>query len=286
MVDNKAKIENLVRNMGELPTLPSVFLTINQMLSNPRTSATEVGQTIANDQVIASKVLKLVNSAFYGLPGRVNTISHAIVILGFSSIKNIVLTTSVLSSLNLKKPIEGFSHAEFWKHSAAVGALARLVAREAKFQKQEESFVAGLLHDIGKLILAVCAPDEFAKALNFAAEKKCLFLDAEQELFGLNHTNISAWVQEQWKLPADIASVLVNHHRNLAAAGGNAKLVAVVQVADVLARGLQIGHPCDSTIPILADEALDILGISEQGLSNILKLSSDELQNALALVSE
>ncbi|MCL2283878.1 MAG: HDOD domain-containing protein [Fibromonadales bacterium] len=283
---NNARIEILIKNMGELPTLPSVFFTVNKMLSSPRTSAVDVGKVVANDQVIASKILKISNSAFYGFAGKVNTVSHAIAVLGFTSIKNIVLTTSILSTLNLKNPIKGFSLAAFWKHSAAVGAIAKLVAGEVFPQKQEEAFVVGLLHDIGKLVLAICAPEDFAKCINYAIEKKCLFLNAEQELLGINHTDIAALVNEKWKLPAEFAAVLINHHKNISASGEHSKLVSVVKLADVLARGMQFGHACDLSIPILDDGVWNLLGMTPQKLDKILAASHNAMQDSMVFVNE
>jgi len=283
---DKEKLESLIRNMGELPTLPSVFVTVNKMLGDPRTSAVDVGNVVSNDQVIASKILKIANSAFYGFAGRVNTVSHAIAVLGFSSTKNIVLTTSVLSTLNLKTPVKGFNLTAFWKHSAAVGAIAKLIAKEVAPQKQEEAFVAGLLHDIGKLILAICAPEDFAKCLKMAIHKKYLFLDAEQELLGINHTEIAAIVNEKWKLPAEFATVLTNHHKKLDPSETSVRLVEIVKFADILARGMQFGHACDHSIPTLEDRVWDLLKMSSQKLDKILVDSHDAMQESMVFVNE
>jgi len=285
MTDNE-KLETLIKNMGELPTLPSVFVTVNKMLSDPKTSAFDVGNIVSNDQVIASKILKIANSAFYGFAGRVNTVSHAIAVLGFSSTKNIVLTTSVLSTLKLKTPVKGFSLGAFWKHSAAVGAIAKLIAKEVVPQRQEEAFVAGLLHDIGKLILAICAPEDFVKCLNMAISKKYLFLDAEQELLGINHTDIAALVNEKWKLPAEFATVLTNHHKNIEHSEKSVGLVEVVKLADILARGMQLGHACDHSIPILEDKVWDLLKMTPQKLYKILAASYDTIQDSMVFVNE
>jgi putative nucleotidyltransferase with HDIG domain len=282
---DKKQLELLIKNMGELPTLPSVFFTVSKMLSDPRTSAIDVGQVITNDQVIASKILTVANSAFYGLTGKVNTVTHAVAILGFSSTKNIVLTTSVLSSLNLNIPIKGFSPSAFWKHSIAVGALAKLIAKEINPQKQEEVFVAGLLHDIGKLALAICAPENFAECVNYAMNKNCLFLEAEQELLGVTHSDIAVWINNKWNLPMEFVTVLTNHHKNIEESGEFAELVAIVKLADVLARGLQLGHPCDSTIPIMEDNAWNLLKMTPQKLDKILAGSKAAIQESMIFIS-
>jgi putative nucleotidyltransferase with HDIG domain len=280
-VANNKRIEALIRNMGELPTIPSVFLVVNKMLSDPHTSAIDVGQAVSNDQVIASKILKLANSAFYGFAGRVNTVPHAIAVLGFNATKNVVLTTGVLSTLNLKAPIKGFNLEAFWKHSSAVGAIARLVAEEFYAQKKEEAFVAGLLHDIGKLILAICAPEDFAHCINLATSKGCLFLEAEKEALGVCHTDIAAWINGRWNLPKEIAAVMINHHKSINILNEHARLIAVVKLADVLARGLQLGHPCDYSMPILETSIFSLLKITPRKLDTILAASHGALQSSM-----
>ena len=280
MADNK-RIEFLIKNMGELPTIPSVFLTVNKMLSDPHTSAIDVGQVVSSDQVIAAKILKLANSAFYGFAGRVNTVPHAIAVLGFNATKNVVLTTGVLSALKLKTQIDGFNLSAFWKHSAAVGAIARLVAEEFYAQRKEEAFVAGILHDIGKLILAICSPEDFANCINLAASKGCLFLDAEKEVLGICHTDIADWVNKRWNLPREIAAVMINHHKNISVLSEHTRMIAIVKLADVLARGLQLGHPCDRSMPILEPGIYSLLKVTPKKLDTILAASSGAVQSSL-----
>ncbi|MCL1966644.1 MAG: HDOD domain-containing protein [Fibromonadales bacterium] len=281
---DKTRIQTLINSLDELPTLPSVFFTVNKMLSDPRTSAIDIGKAISLDQVIASKVLKLANSSFYGFTSRVNTIPHAVAVLGFSSTKNIVLTTSVISTLNLKARIKGFSLADFWKHSAAVGTIAKLIANESYPQKREEAFVAGLLHDIGKLILAICAPEFFAETIKLAISKNCLFLEVEKEVVGISHPETVAHINNKWNLPEEITAVIINHHRNIGDAGEYAMLTAIVQLADILARGLQFGHPCDFSMPIIEDNVLDLIKITPKKLDKILRDSYESLQSAMVFV--
>lgn len=277
---NVQRLQAMVDRMGDLPTLPNVLLTINKLLTNPRTSAYEVGNAITNDQVIASKVLKLVNSAFYGFPGKVNTITHAIVILGFSTIKNIVLTTSILGAFDTKRKVGNFDLMAFWRHSVATGSLARLIARETGYRGHEEAFISGLLHDLGKLVMALHAPDDFNACLEWADGNQTLFYEAEKALLGVTHTDLGRWLKDRWNLPPDIASVLVHHHSAPSAAGEHARLVAIVQLADILARGLQIGHPCDASVPILSNEAWRLLSISPAQIDSVLSQSEGEIMRA------
>lgn len=284
MADRKI-IETLIQNIGDLPTIPEVFFTVNKMLSNPRTSAIDVSNAVSNDQVISSKILKIVNSAFYSFASQVNTVPHAISVLGFNSVKNIILTTSVLSALNLKISVKEFSITDFWKHSVAVGAIAKLIAAEAYPQKQEEAFVIGLLHDIGKLILAICSAETFEECLNFAIKKNCLFINAEQEIIGIDHTNIAFLINKKWNLPQEIINVITQHHSDINPANKEAKMLAIIKLADILSRGLQFGHACDYSMPIIEDEAFELLQLSPLKLSGILTKSTEALQNSMIFIS-
>lgn len=273
------QMEKLVERLGELPTLPVVIQKINALLSNPRTTATEVGQAIATDQAIAAKIIRLVNSALYGFPGRISTITHAIVILGFSTVKNVILTTAILSRFDLKKTVQGFDMAGLWKHSVATGSIARLIAQEIGFKGKEEAFVGGLLHDLGKVAHALYLPDSFVEVVQHAHDKQILFHDSEKDLHGTTHVEIGSWVAEKWNLPNDLTAVISLHH-SPTKAGNHALLVSIVHLADILARGLQIGNPGDNTIPIVDLEAWAMLGLSEAQLQRILDLSQEEIDRA------
>ena len=146
-VRNPQTIRNTLETVSTIPTLSIVIDKIARLLQNPQTSAEEIGKAITTDQALAAKVLKLVNSAFYGFPGRISTLSHAIVILGFSTIKNIVLTASILDSFRSKgKATEGFNLEYFWMHSIACAAAAQSIARTIGSNEKEDCFIAGLIH--------------------------------------------------------------------------------------------------------------------------------------------
>lgn len=278
-MSNHEQLEKLIDRLGELPTLPVVIQKINALLSNPRTTATEVGQAIATDQAIAAKIIRLVNSALYGFPGRISTITHAIVILGFSTVKNVILTTAILSRFDLKKTVKDFDMAGLWKHSVATGSIARLIAQEIGFKGKEEAFVGGLLHDLGKVAHALYLPDSFVSVVQHAHEKQILFYDSERDLHGTTHADIGAWVAEKWNLPNDLTAVISLHH-NPTKAGNHALLVSIIHLADILARGLQIGNAGDATIPIVDLDAWAMLDLSEAQLLRILEQSHDEIERA------
>jgi len=273
------KLAQIIEHLGELPTLPVVIQKINALLSNPRTTATEVGQAIATDQAIAAKIIRLVNSALYGFPGRISTITHAIVILGFSTVKNVILTTSILSRFDLKKNIQGFDMMGLWKHSIATGSIARLIAQEIGFRGKEEAFVGGLLHDLGKVVHALYLPDSFVQVVTAAHEKHLLIYEAELDLHGVTHVDIGAWIADKWNLPNDLAAVIKFHH-SPSKAGPHALLVSIIHLADILARGLDIGTPGDKTVPVVDLEAWTMLGLTEAQILRILELSEKEIEQS------
>ena len=187
----QTNIKSTIENISGLPTLPTVIERITRLLQNPQTSAEEIGRAITVDQALAAKVLKLVNSAFYGFPGKIGTITHAVVILGFSTVKNVVLTASIFDIFHRKQTQpEQFDIQKFWQHSIACGAASQAIAKHIGFEQKETCFIAGLIHDIGKLILCHHLPAEFAKVVANATAKDILFLESELQLFDCTHTEI------------------------------------------------------------------------------------------------
>ncbi len=269
----------ITERVTSIPTLPTVITRMSTLLQDPRTSAEEVGKAITNDQALASKVLKLVNSAFYGFPGRINTITHAIVILGFGTVKNIVLTASIFDSFGGKGEAGAFDVEKFWLHSIGVGAGAKAIAQLTGFRYLEEAFLGGLLHDIGKIILSQYAKPEMAKVMKVISQKNCLFLEAEKEALGATHQELGSWLCGKWNLPKDLTASVTFHHRP-AGAGDHMQITSIIHLADLLVRALAIGSGGDNKIPRIDSEAWAKLGLKEQDLSQILKAVEEEVEKA------
>jgi HD-like signal output (HDOD) protein len=242
------ELKQLVLKITDLPTLPAMMTTITRLMQDPRTSAEELGRAIATDPSLVSKVLKLVNSAFYGFPGRISTITQAIVILGFSTIRNVVLTTSVLKAFTCKLEQKGFDIESFWEHSLLTGAIARALAMEREANFIEETFIAGLLHDMGRIILSQKLTSEFEKVIAYREIKGGTWVEAEQAVLGLTHGEVGGWLARKWNLPIPFVEVMRFHHHPLLALEsetGNQKdtetLIFLVHAADALSKGLKDG---------------------------------------------
>jgi len=243
---DSSELKALVQKVTDLPTLPAMMATITRLMQDPRTSAEELGRAISTDPALVSKVLKLVNSAFYGFPGRIATITQAIVILGFSTIRNVVLTTSVLKAFG-KGGTAGVDVGLFWEHSLLTGAIARALAMERKANFIEETFIAGLLHDMGRIVLSQKLPAEFEKVQCIKREAGIPQLEAEQIALKLNHGDIGGWLAHKWNLPLPFVDVMRLHHFPLrileqpGAQSDTVTLVFLVHAADVLAKGFKDG---------------------------------------------
>lgn len=276
----KTDILETIANISTIPTLPTVLERITRLLQNPQTSAEEIGRAITQDQALASKVLKLVNSAFYGFPGRISTITHAVVILGFSTIKNIVLTASIFDRFKTKKDSSaGFNMEKFWLHSVACGAAAQTLAKHIGNQDKEECFIAGLIHDIGKIILCQYLPKEFNAVIKNVREKNILIYDSENELFETTHQEIGGIIAKNWNLPANLQYAVCYHHIP-SKSQNHYFTISIVHCADILIRALDYGNGGDNKIPLMADHVWKTLKLNERTLPSILKEISEEVEKA------
>lgn len=277
--DTQMQLKTITEKITSLPTLPTVVSKMGQLLQDPRTTAEEVGKAISNDQSIASKVLKLVNSAFYGFPGRISTITHAIVILGFGTVKNIVLTASIFDSFGGKEETSAFNIEDFWMHSIAVGAGAKIIAQQSGFKSTEECFLGGLIHDIGKIVLSQHAPKELSMVVREVTQKNCLFYEAEKNLLGVTHQELGGWLAEKWNLPTDLCHA-IEHHHYPKAAGEHFKMAAAIHLSDILIRSLGIGSGGDNKIPTVNDEVWATLKVDQMDLKKLLTAIDEEVERA------
>ncbi len=283
---SEQRMRDKLERISSIPTLPTVLEKITRLLQNPQTSAEEVGKAITTDQALASKVLKLVNSAFYGFPGRISTITHAIVILGFSTVKNVVLTASILDFF--RRGGGGnpdFDMEKFWIHSAACGAASQAVSRHLKMGDREQCFIGGLIHDIGKVVLCQYCPEEFNAILDVVKKKNVLFIDAEREVLpNVDHQEIGAHLARHWNLPVDLQAAIRYHHAPLSA-GNHRDTAAAAHVADILVRALDHGSGGDNKIPRVSERAWDDLGFAGLALGPLLDDIEDEVEKATAMLS-
>ncbi|MCP4581752.1 MAG: HDOD domain-containing protein [candidate division Zixibacteria bacterium] len=210
------KIKLIVNRIHNLPTPPMVFTQVNKVLQDPKTSAYEIGAIISEDPALSAKILKLTNSSFYGLPRTITSVKQAIIILGLDVVRSLVLSASVFETFSKSKAIDKNFLDSFWRHSLSVAFMARIISRTKNFPsllEAEEAFSAGLLHDIGKLVIFTHLPEEF-KQVKLAVEENPdrLICQIEEEVLGFDHAMVGSFLAQKWNLPGELGNAIKYHH--------------------------------------------------------------------------
>lgn len=213
--DAKKRYQRIIQDLGQIPTMPTIAAKVMQIVNDPHSSAEDVAKFISRDVALTSKVLRLANSAFYGIPRTISSVNSAIVILGFNTIRSLVLSASVLKVFPAKPGLVSFDRKAFWKHSFMVGIASRMLAqyyRKKKLVDMETAFSAGLLHDIGKIILEQYANEEYIPVLKAAKEKGLPLFMVEKSLIGMSHADVSGMLVDKWQMPNELKMPIANHH--------------------------------------------------------------------------
>lgn len=266
-----ARLSDVVGGIDALPTPPIVFTEIQNILDNPNASAVDIASILQEDASISAKVLRLINSAYYGLANAVESIRQAVVIVGVEGIKNLVLTASVFETFS-KKQIDPEFQDYFWRHSLATAFGARLMARNlggGSGIDAESGFSAGLLHDIGKMVISVYMPDEHDRIKNSKSSRPNISDHVfEGEILGYNHTQVGAVLGDNWRLPDKLVEAIEFHHFPQAGPNADNKLPHLIHIADFLAKLTFDIDPDEKTIPfeLPKEEAMEALGISDQDI--------------------
>ena len=196
-MDTKSFLKKL-NGIDDLPTLPTIAMEANKYLQDYDTSIRKLSQIIEKDQAMVPRILKLVNSAFFGFRSKIGNISHAIILLGFNTVRNVVVSVSIFDRFSKKGTIENFDILEFWHHSIAVAVMSKHLAAATRCLSPYDAFTAGLLHDIGKLVLCQYFPDLFRKAWIVKTENCMTFLEAEKKIIPANHAEIARASKNEW----------------------------------------------------------------------------------------
>ncbi|MGE5479764.1 MAG: HDOD domain-containing protein [Chloroflexota bacterium] len=228
-------VSNFIDIIDELPTLPTIFTVLSDVMSNPWSTALDVANVITQDQSAASKILKTANSSIYGFRGRISTVSEAISFIGFEEVKNLVLALSIINMFGTDSMRPGLNPVKLWKHSIAVGVISRFLGKTIGIKNLENYFIAGILHDIGKLVFFKYIPDEYAKALEYCSDNSVPAKDGEQATLGITHTIIGEMIADKWKLPSSLKEPIKYHTMGMVE-GKHVPLVAAVHVADITAK--------------------------------------------------
>jgi putative nucleotidyltransferase with HDIG domain len=220
-------------NIPDLPTLPNIVLKVNNLLKDQDSSIKELGKTIETDQAMVTKILRLVNSTFYGFRSKIRNIPHAIIILGFNNVRNALVSVSIIKSFSEKKGFEGFEIKDFWKHSIAVAVISKYLSEESKLDSPDDCFVAGLLHDIGKVVLSQYFTELFGLVWKSIQVDGLSFYEAEKELLPANHVQIGAYLAKKWQFPTSLIESITYHH-DIKKTASNLDQMVIVHTANTI----------------------------------------------------
>jgi HD-like signal output (HDOD) protein len=278
-IEARQEFRKLVGRMKGLPSISTSVARVLSILDNPASSARELGDALSMDQSLASRLLKMVNSAYFGFPRRIDTLHQAVAILGFRTIHEMVLVTSIFEQMDRSSKSSGLDRRRFWQHAVGCALSVKALAEVTGVMKGESVFLAGLLHDIGKVILDAYLHDEYAVVLETARGEGILLLEAEQRILGANHTDFGHWLAEEWNLPATLAAGVIHHHRP-AESRDHYLLACLVNVADVLVQALDYGHGGSDLLPAIAPEAWSALNLSPSRIERVIELFEASLPGA------
>lgn len=259
----KTDISELVRSVGDLVTLPDVFIRINQLVESPDSTIADIARAVSQDPAFTVRLLRVANSPFYGFSSSIDTVAKAVSVIGTSQIRNLALSTTIANSFSgLSNKLVSMDN--FWRHSLYCGLAARKLAQLSGKCDAEAVFTAGLLHDIGELVIFNRMPEQAREALLQvldSADELALY-QSEQQIMGFDHAQVGGELARQWKLPPLLEECILFHHE-LNAAQRYPRETAIVHIANILAQMAEVQTLDASDVSPIDPAAWEITGLSK-----------------------
>jgi len=286
----KLNHEYLIGKLDELPTLPTIIYELSQIISDPMSSTSDVEKIMENDVSLTTKVLRLVNSAYYSIPGGVGNLRRAIAYIGFDTVHQLILSASIINALDIKDP-RHFDIKQFWTHSVGVGIAAEIIAKTIGHAQPSDLFTCGLIHDMGKLALYTIDATSVSEIIHNIEVKNLSYLESEMDLGLPTHCEIGKMLAEKWRLPLQTQTVILYHHQpnSMKRGGVSADLsqsVDIILLANLLTHALKFGHSGHKKILNLNQEIMQRLSIDpQQGLKNLIRQIKVRLKKAVTFIN-
>ena len=261
--------ERIVSNVLKVAALPAVAMKFSEAIRDPLTSNQDLENIVSEDAALAAKVLMMANSALFNFPSKIDTISKAITIIGHKQLSEIILSCSIVAMFK-DIPQDVVNMEQFWKHSISVATAARILAASRHEQNIEKYFTAGLLHDIGKLIVFLEAPKYALEVIKQCAEKNKLMYLVEKDVLGFDHAKLGALLLKKWKLPDDMVSTVYYHHMPTVSSGDIIG-PSIIHIADILTHAVQFGSSGENFIPTLSEKAWKSLDLEIEILGPVIE---------------
>ncbi len=275
----KVTLEELIGKVEEVPAFPQTVIRIMELLKEPRSAAVDIEREIMKDQGLTTKVLKMANSAFYSGRRQIKTVVDATVLLGFDTVQAIVLASTVGKVMG--KELKGYSYERnaLWRQSQVSAIMARSIAKKAKFPNPDIAYTAGLLKDVGKVILDEYVSDSYKDILDMIAGETISYVSAEEQILGFNHGQVGAKIVDKWNLATELVEA-IEHHHNPFKTFMNLELVSIVHISDGLVMMMGLHEGIDTLAHEFFGDAVKLLNLDEGDLNSIMqdveKLVADE----------
>ena len=274
----------LIANLGDLPPLPQVAAQVLRISADPDATAEDLRKVISTDQALTSQILKISNSAMFGMMREIKTLSQAIMTLGFSTIKSVVIASSAKNLY--QRGAVGLQERLLWEHALVTALASRALGKQLKFPRVEEAFIGGLMHDIGKSVMGVKFPERYGALIRTVYNGQGDALELELETFGFDHTMVGEALLRSWNLAKSLEEAVRWHHEPVGATEGNQPIAAIIALGNQMAldRKVGIGDPESLAEPTLQAKA--ILHISDEAWITHQEAVAEALEQDKAMISE
>jgi HD-like signal output (HDOD) protein len=276
-------VQGAIREISHIATLPEITLKIVELVEDPKSTAQDLHKVISTDPALCSRILKVVNSSFYGLPGQIASINRAIVMLGLNAVKNIAIAASLAKLFRGGDLTSTFSAKDLWTHSNATAVCSKMLADALKLGLSDEAFLAGLMHDIGVMVEMQYDRNKLTELFEKLGDPKAPsvnMLESEEAIFGATHQDFGAGLCEKWKFPKSFKAVTGFHHRPLELARESRTLVCLVYIADRIAADVAGGFRHDLMNTDIDNAVRDELRLTAEKLAEIKKSLPEQLKAA------
>ncbi len=281
----RAVVSEAVDGISQIATLPEITLKIIALVENPRSTAQDLHKLITNDPALVARILKVVNSAFYGLPGQIGSINRAIVLLGLNAVKNICIAASLSKLFRGGQIGEKYAAKDLWTHSIAVAVMSRLLVTKTNNTLPDEGFLAGLMHDIGVVVEWQSLPEQLSNVITAAVVSPMAYTAVETDLLGADHQTFGQALTAKWKFPRSLQYVTGFHHRPMTLAPEVRFLTSIVHVADHVCCQMNLGFSLTCNNDPLDSAVLQDLHITMPEVDQIAAGLPEAMREAEALLS-
>lgn len=272
----------IIRGITKVASLPTIFVKLDEAINSPRSTNKDLARIISEDTAMAARLLRIANSALYNFPAKVDTVTHAITVIGINQLRDLVLACSVIRMFD-NVPETLVSMESFWRHSIACGIAARALAALRREQNVERFFVTGLLHDIGRLLMFMELPKDMPVVMAEREKSLELLYKVEHELLGFDHAKLGGLLLKAWQLPERLEEAVAYHHVPSRAKKFPTE-AAVIHIADALANALRLGSSGEKYVPPVNEQAWEAIGLPVSAVATVVEQVDVQYKDAITFI--